>query len=293
MPVVDTFDAGNGSLDQRSFAGFVSSLPRHSAMKRDICGMAFPLASTMQLSLVRDRAFARRDDVPGRRSGRTCGTDRLIFGLPVIGAIGNHRTDVTTGTGYEFADDRCIGSVVIGELMDNNLIIIRIDRKVQFTPRPARFAVSGSCPLACAVEFQASVVDHNVDLSPAWTSDRTDINRSAPACQGRMIGHGQIKAHQSHKRAHKTLGLAQWKPSQSAEHQRCLDRQIGESALTAGRIPARWAPAFDRLSPNPHPDIAAQNQAAIIGAPNCHLIPGAWNVMTPRCVEFERHANLG
>lgn len=102
-------------------------------------------------------------------------------------------------------------------------------------------------PLLRAVDLQAGAIDQDVDEPLLRDAIIVPLVRhsqpTGSTAQSRMVGNGEIQAHQLQYRSQQTFRLAQPQPEHQPKRQCRLDRQVGVAGLATACCPLWCLPA--------------------------------------------------
>ena len=97
----------------------------------------------------------------------------------------------------------------------------RIDRDVELAPYPTTLTMFRTIPFTRPIKLKAGHILHNVHGLRMRAGVHFDDYRPAAACQGRVIRHRDLRAHQRKQAASEALYLAKW---QSVDRAQSLGR---------------------------------------------------------------------
>ena len=226
--LAQTLDPRDGGFHQRSPAISIFFLPCHASMSGDLRGMTLPHRSSVSLPGRWNRVALRRYHDLRWRSVRPGIADSAVDRSTVISAIGHDRTDPPARILDKWASHGCIGCVIVGQPMRQDLARSGIERDVQLAPRAAFFAVFGTVPFASTEEFQTRTVEDQIHRCLSARSLHVDADTPPATNQCSVIRNRQIEPHQFQNRTDETFRLPQWQTEDVAERQHELWPKMGD-----------------------------------------------------------------
>ena len=199
------------------------------------------------LRATRTRGIVEGDRVVGgvRRDARHVAVDRRD-------QIDARRRVIERRLGQDFGDDHTRS----------------VDRNMELLPATrAASAVFRGGPFAFADYRESRAVDDEVHGFAPWDSTKGELEVLAAPRERRMIGRGQIEAHQPEERRQDPLGLAEGQGEDEPDRQRRFNREVGVPQLPAPPADPRGLPGGDGGRREPDRDVASSDEGAIVGGP--------------------------